>query len=93
MAKKKEEPLINGIEENPEDVFSKASVKIEVVVSEIAGRPLETEEEKAMFLELMNAFFSSDIVYENLKMFVQFYLEQQAVPKVLVPEKPKIILP
>ena len=87
------EELTNGIEHNPE-MFSSAQVTINMQVAEVLGRPVDSEEERDLFLELINVFFSSEPVLVNLKMFIQFYMNENAVPqKIVVPDKPKLIIP
>lgn len=92
VEEEEKEELTNGIEHNSE-MFSSAKVTIDMKVAQVLGRPVESEEERAMFLELINAFFSSEPVLMNLSMFVRYYMDEQAVPKIVVPDKPKLVLP
>lgn len=96
MSQEEMEELTNGLDEHPEETYETAKVVVGVRVADVVGRVLETDEEKQLFLTLLDTFFKSDMVYENLKMFVQFYMNEQAVPQqqqLIVPDKPKIILP
>lgn len=96
MEEDTKEELTNGLDEHTENVYDSATVSVQVQVAEVVGRPLETDEEKALFLTLLNTFFQSEMLQENLKMFVQFYMNEQQAPteqKLVVPEKPKLIVP
>jgi len=95
MVEEQEEELTNGLDHDPEETYKTASVTVNLVVAEILGRAVENEEEQQLFLALISSFFSSDLIFEQLKMFVQFNMnEQPAIPesKLVVPEK-KLILP
>jgi hypothetical protein len=99
MAKKEEvvpeeEPLTNGIEEHPEDMFLTASVTVNLHVADVLGKPVETEEDRQLFLAVISSFFQSEIVYEQLKMFVRFNMNPQTPPEsqIVVPER-KILVP
>ena len=90
-----EEELTNGLDEHAEGVYDSASVTVTVSPAEVVGRPLE-EGEHELFLALLNEFFASPMIGANLQMFVQFYMNEQQAPaeqKLVVPEKPKLILP
>jgi hypothetical protein len=90
-----EEELSNGVaHEDPEDIFTGATVSVQVPVAETVGRVLETDEERQMFLTLISAFYSSEIVYEQLKMFVRVNMGEMKPPtELVVPEKKQLILP
>ncbi len=87
------ETLTNGEAHDEEDIFTGATVSVNVPVAEVLGRPVETEEDKELFLALISSFYSSQIVYEQLKQFVRFNMDDEpASPEIIVPEK-KLILP
>lgn len=85
---------MNGIEEHPDDLFLTASVTVNLHVADVLGRPVETDEEKELFLAVISSFFSSEPIYEQLKFFARFNMNPQTPPKpdLVVPEK-RLILP
>ena len=90
-----EQELQNGEETNPEGLFDSATVTVNMKVAEILGRPVENEKEQQLFLALISSFFTSPIIQEQLTMFVRFNMQNEPpkAPEIIVPEKPKLILP
>lgn len=88
-----EEPKTNGIEEHPEDYFRTASVTVNLSVADVLGRPVEADEEKELFLAIISSFFSSEPVYNQLKQFVRFNMNNELpTPDIIVPDR-HLILP
>lgn len=87
-----EEEKTNGVEHN-EDMFATASVTVNLFVADIAGKALETEEERELFLALISSFFQSPIIHQQLKDFVRFNMTNEPpTPDLIIPDK-RIILP
>lgn len=59
------------IMENGEKKNEGAKVEVNLVVEDVLGRSLETEEERQVFLAIISSFFSSEPVYNQLKQFVK----------------------
>lgn len=84
-----EEDKTNGLDHNPDDTFLSASVTVNLFVADIVGKPVETDEEKELFLALISSFFSSDIIHVQLQDFVRLNMEPKS--DIIIPDKTIII--
>lgn len=57
--------------ENGEQKNEGAKVEVNLVVEDVLGKHIETEEERQKFLAVISSFFSSEPVYIQLKQFVK----------------------
>jgi hypothetical protein len=88
------EELTNGLDHEADETYRNAAITLNLPVIEILGRVLKDDTEKDFFLMLTHAFFSSDFLFEQFKIFVLSNMQPESrKPELYVPEPTKLILP
>lgn len=73
------------------DDFESFALRIDLNVSDIVGRNLSTSHEAEVFQFLVEKYYSSDVIYNQLQTFIRMYFDEAL--KLLNENSSGLILP